>query len=624
MNLWLDLETRSRVNVKRVGAWRYARDPSTEVTVITTAWNEDKPEAITNEELRIEVGEADVIYSHNAQFERDILKHVLHIDTDVDKWVDTAAYAAANGLPRKLETLCKVLHLPRDQAKDKRGARLISMLCSPQKDGTFNDDPKLYAEFVEYCMQDVVAMRECWHRLPDKALTPSERRIMQVDMLINERGVCVDTGLAKAAQAQYARIVANADALVAGLTGGEVNSTTEVEKLRVHLDGIGCALPNLRATTVEDALKGELDEVARELLELRQIGSKTGGAKFDRFVELSDVDGRAHDLHMYYAAHTGRWGGRMLQPQNMPRPTISDTDVAAEIVRNDEINMFYDKPMSVLNSVVRSCIIAPPGKALLVGDYAQIEARIVPWLAGQEDVLTAFRNGEDIYKVAATGIFRVPLAEVTKAQRAVGKVAILALGFGGGSAAFESMAKQYRVPVPDNVEAIVKAWRTANRKIVSFWYDLDRAFRNLLADDYNGDVLKVGKVKLSLKGKTVRIELPNGLMLRYHGAKINENDEVTYLGVNPKTFNWSVLYTWGGKITQNITEFVGRCLLGESLVDLEDVGLRPVLHVHDEVVCESDVGRLADFKACLERPRAWAAGLPVVADCHEMLRYRKM
>lgn len=622
--LWLDLETASKADIKRVGAWRYASDPSTWVRTIACAWDDEPAETVDSNELERRVRQADVIRAHNAAFERDILDRVLMIDTPVELWEDTAAFAAACGLPRKLETLCVVLKLGRDAAKDKRGKRLIKLLSEPMSDGTFRRDPVLEAEFAEYCRQDVEAMRACWQRLPDKVLTPTERRIMQVDMRINERGVRIDVDLAKAAHEQYVRYVANADKVVSRITGGAVTATTERDKMLAYLGEIGCALPDLKATTVEDALISDIPAEAAELLLLRQVGAKTSGAKFDRFVELADLDSRAHDVFMIYGAHTWRWSAQRVQLHNMARPLIDNTDMAAEIVRNDEIDMYYDRPMAVLSSIVRSCLIPSPGKKLLVGDYAQIEARIVPWLAGQENVLEAFRKGEDIYKVAASGIFRVPLEEVTKAQRAVGKVAILALGFGGGVQAFINMAKQYRVPVPENVKEIVQAWRRANKKITSFWYDLDRAFRSLLSDDHNGDVLKVGRVKLSLKGKTVRIHMPNGETLRYHGAHINANDEITYLGVDAKTFNWKPHYTWGGRLTQNITEFVGRCILAEALVDLEDAGFCPVAHTHDEGICDADPDRLDEFRACMERPRAWAQGLPVAADCHALTRYRKM
>ena len=190
--------------------------------------------------------------------------------------------------------------------------------------------------------------------------------------------------------------------------------------------------------------------------------------------------------------------------------------------------------------------------------------------------------------------------------------------------AFENMARAYRMEVPENAEQIISGWRKANSKIVAFWYDVEKAFRLLLSDDYDGATYRVGKLKMARRGSTVRVTLPNSYNIRYHGARISENDEIVYLGMNPKTFNWSVLYTHGARVVQNITEAVGRCLLGEALVDAETADLAPVLHCHDEMVCDSTPGRLDEFKACMERPRAWAAGLPVAADCHAMLRYRKM
>lgn len=625
--LWLDLETASKADIKRVGAWRYASDPSTWVRTIACAWDDEPVETVDSNELERRVRQADVIRSHNAAFERDILDRVLMIDTPVELWEDTAAFAAACGLPRKLETLCVVLKLGRDAAKDKRGKRLIKLLSEPMSDGTFRRDPALEAEFAEYCRQDVEAMRACWQRLPDKVLTPTERRIMQVDMRINERGVATDRALAIAARDQYAALVAGADDALADLTDGAVPSVSEVANLRAWLAERGCNLPDLRADTVDKAAEDpRYRPECRQALQLRQIGAKTGGAKFERFVELTDIDGRAHDLHMYYAAHTGRWGGRMLQPQNMPRPTIKDTDTAAEIVKAGELDMFYPEPMPVLNSVVRSCIVPSPGHRLYVGDYSQIEARIVPWLAGQEDVLQVFRTHGKIYEAAAAGIFRVPIEEVTKDQRMVGKVAILALGFGGGSAAFESMARQYRVPVPDNVEQIVKAWRKSNKRIVSLWYDVERAFRQLLSPDHDGSSLRVGKhLRMYLRGRTICVRLPNDFIVRYHHTHIDDMDRIAYLGVHPKTFNWSVIDTWGGKIVQNLTEAVGRCLLGEALIDMEDTGMQPVLHIHDEAVADAPPDKTLDeFRACMERPRAWAQGLPVAADCHALTRYRKM
>lgn len=623
--LWLDLETYSEADVKRVGAWRYCNDWSTEVLLIGAATNDDAPRLVSSDELRSLVKWADEVVSHNAAFERNVLTYVLGIHTQVESWLDSAAFAAACGLPRKLSTLCKVLKLPVDQAKDKRGTRLISLLCKPDKHGKRNRDPALMAEFAEYNLQDVVAMRECWRRLPDKTLTPTERRVMQVDMLINERGVQVDTSLAKAAQRQYADYVASADNRLAKATGGAVTSVSQVADLRAYLQMSNVLLPDLRATTVEDALAGDLPDEVRHILELRQIGSKTGGAKFDRFVELSDVDGRAHDLHMYAGAHTGRWSGRLLQIQNMPRAAIKDTDTAAEIVKAGEIDEWYASPMAVLNSVTRACIVAAPGMKLIAGDFSSIEARVVAWLAGQTNTLEVFRTHGKLYEATAAAIYRVPIDEVTEEQRQVGKVGALSCAYGGSVNAFSKMATAYHVTLPDDVDDIVKRWRAANKKIVSFWYDLDRAVREVLSDDWNGDVLTVCKIRVSRRKKTLLLTLPSGRHLRYHNAHVNDMDEIEFLGMDAKTFNFTVQRTYGARLVENVTQAVARDVLAEALLRLNDAGYSPVAHIHDEVISEVPLDYTADeFNELLITNPSWCRDLPLNAKSHEMLRYRKM
>jgi DNA polymerase bacteriophage-type len=349
-------------------------------------------------------------------------------------------------------------------------------------------------------------------------------------------------------------------------------------------------------------------------------------------------------LQHYGASRTGRWSGRLIQMQNLPRGVIKGVDAAVRLVQSgasvDVIEALFGPVMGVIASCLRACIVAPDGEALVVADFAQIEARVLPWLAGEQAVLDVFRSGGDVYVQAAAGIFgrtfpdghQFVKSDVPDSERQIGKVAVLALGFGGGKGAFATMAAAYGMSVGDDeAERIKVAWRAANPRIVDFWWSLDSAAREVLT---SGGLIRVGVLAVAKWGPHMVIQLPSGRLLVYRHARLAPSPdrqgamEIVYEGLNQFTRKWETIRTYGGKLAENVTQAVARDLMANAMLEAEDAGLRVVLTVHDELLAtapKGDAARALDTLLHLMRdcPPGWAGGLPMGADGWTGDRYKK-
>jgi DNA polymerase len=464
MKLTLDFETRSTVDLGSAGPWKYAADQSTDVLClavkpdaqVTQLWIPDwlitgavlellPPDILllSNEELLRKIDSAGVLEAHNAEFERSIWKHVMgrygFPEIPLAKWDCTAARAATCALPRQLKDTCRVLHV--SVQKDMEGHRLMLKLCKPrlprkaEKEATptwqqtiyWHEDPKDFVRLFQYCIQDV----EAEHAL-SKALRPlssEEKAIWRVDQSVNERGVAIDlesiTGIIDTLRTHEKSLLHR----MAQLTGGMVESPRQVAKMTSWLAGNGVVAENLQKHTVAELLQGGMPDNVRQVLEIRQSLGKASTAKFQAMLDRADEDGRARALFLYHAASTGRYGGKAIQPQNMPRDCY-DGATLEEVYRafgNGDtgfIDLFYDDPFQAASRCIRGALTAGPGKELICADYNSIEARGNAWLAGEESILAAFRDGLDLYKVAATGIFGVEYEAIDKTQRQLGKTCI--------------------------------------------------------------------------------------------------------------------------------------------------------------------------------------------------------
>jgi len=644
--LYLDLETFSDVPITH-GTHAYAQNA--EVLLATWAWNEDPVQDVsypTYDFLQSLVDEADFVVIHNSAFDRTILAHN-NVFIPLNRINDTMVRALAHGLPGSLGQLCDILGVPTDKAKDKRGKKLIQLFTKPRpknmKLRRANEDthPEEWAEFVEYARLDVEAMREVHKRLPSWNSTLAERNLWALDQRINDRGIAVDLDLARAALRAAAKAGTDLAERAKAATGGAVASLTQRDKLLSYLASEYDYIPeDMTKGTVTAALKGDLDPAVRQLLEIRQQASATSPAKYKVLVNATSPDGRLRGtLQFCGAARTGRWGGRLFQPQNLPRPTLKQPVIELGIaaMKADAEDLVVGNVMELCASAVRGCLIASPGRKLVVADLSNIEGRVLAWLAGEDWKTKAFTDfdrgvGHDLYVLAYSRSFKVTPEQVLENKksgdgmmRQLGKIMELALGYQGSVGAFQSMARLYGIEkAEDEVTSIVKAWRKAHPRIVSFWYDVEYAVRQVLREP--DAKRKVRDLMIDVEDGWLRIRLPSERYLCYPDARENEEDKITYSGVNQYTRKWETLETYGGKLVENIVQATARDVLAHGMMLADRAGYEVCLHVHDELITETpdDPAYSAEgLSALMAKGPGWSLGLPLAAAGFECSRYRK-
>ena len=657
-----DFETRSEVELKDVGLDVYARHPSTDVWCFAWAIDDGEPDiwfpgmpAPAPTKL---LAPSQVLYAHNAQFEIAIWNHIMVPRYGWPKIYPhsvrcTMAMAYAMSLPGSLENASAALGL--SEQKDMAGHRLMMQMSRPRgyddagKPIWWDDFDKQIA-LQNYCKQDVRTEQALCKRL--LTLSPSEQKLWALDYKINQRGVHVDRLAVSQAMTVVKRESDRLNAELFTVTEGCVSSTTEVAALTKWIQHKGVEIDGLAKADVIDALK--LDDVpadVRRALLIRQEGGKTSTAKLRTVLEILGDDDRARGLLQYHAAGTGRWGGRKLQPQNMPRPSISHEvieqvlDTLATCTPDEAhsiITALFDNPLTVISDCLRGMISAAPGNILLCADFANIEGRGLAWIAGEQWKLDAFRaydagTGPDIYKLSYAKSFRIPVEQVTKENRFVGKVQELALGYQGGVGAFQTMAKAYRVEVSDErAEEVKVAWREAHPNVVNFWYAIESAAKDAVQRPGLVSYVTVKKAELAflVKGSFLFCKLPSGRVLTYPYPKLKpimtpwgeEKEQIHYMSVDGKTKKWQETHTYGGKLTENVVQALSRDILAEAMTRLDAEGYPIVLHVHIGDLVESDEHRhnyLSLFEAYMKQVPKWAAGLPIAVEGWKGKRYRK-
>jgi DNA polymerase len=649
----IDFETYSEADLPAVGAWVYSQHPSTEVICMAWAVDDEPPRTwlpvhpIPARLKTLLSRPTTLVAAWNSFFEWCIWHHTLQWDAlPLSQWEDTMAKAAVHNLPLKLDKCAEAIHAPNDFAKDKRGKYLINKLCKPQK-GFRLLDRDLLNEMYEYCEQDVVA-----ERYIDKRLAPlsvPERRLWELDQKINIRGVHIDTDNAVLAQDMLKQIVTQLKVEVSQVTNDELDSTNSRPKVLNYLaEKHQWTMEGYTKNDVKKALADPtLPEGARTILSIRQREGKTSTAKYRKLVQITAADNRAHGLLQFHAASTGRWGGRLFQPHNLPRPDKRLAKYAGRIIETFSLSdalvleQFYGEPMECMSTALRGMITSPKNKQLYVGDYSQIEARALAWMANQLDVLAVFSSGQDVYKHTAAKIYRIPYSQVTDEQRFIGKIATLAMGYQGGYRAFIKFAEDFGVDDIDEAFAngIKDDWRNENQEIVKFWYALEHAAVNAM--DHPNTVVTVGDTDGLYSGLTnikfvkgdnfLQLILPSGRALFYFHPTVTGGNEgyadrqpqVRYWGTDSFTKQWRQLEMYGGKWAQHACEGVCRDLLGGAMLDLESNGFDMVLSVHDENIAEREAGHMDLFSEIMKRKPDWAEGLPVDLDTFAARRYRK-
>ena len=632
MILWIDFESRSHCDLKKHGVYNYAQDSTTDVLCMSYAFDDEDvvtwlPTQPFPERVRNHTG---LIYAHNAAFERLIFWYVLQIDFKLEQFYCTATQARANCAPGSLEDVGRFAGA--SMKKDYRGAQLIRALCIPP----FKDDPALMTEMVQYCEQDVRAMRAVSQSL--RPLSDEELEDYHVNEKINDRGVLVDVPLASAAIGYAATELADIQSIVRTVTNGAITSVrspkmrewvkdrldSETLKLMEVEDGKYSIDKRVRANLLAADLPPEVEQVIQAADDLWA----SSVAKFSRLRDLADVeDNRVRGAFVFAGGSaTGRASSYGAQVHNFTRKCAKAPESvrASMVLGHSIVPEFGARVTDVLKGMLRPAIIPAKGKSLVVADWSQIEARMTPWLSGRgDDVLDVFRSGRDIYVREAAGIFRVPEDEVTPDQRQIGKVAILACGFGGGVGAFSAMGRAYGLTMTESdAQRTVDAWRRANQWAVRYWQELETGY--MIAMRNKGKEIVAGRVTYLFDGQHLWYALPSGRILCYPFAKIEE-DGISYAKAAWKPAadarEWPRARLWRGLACENITQACANDVLRHALRQLDGV----VLHVHDEIVIETDQPEEVTkrLKKIMCTPPPWAQGLPLDAEIKTMTRYGK-
>lgn len=651
--LYLDLETFSETPIKQ-GAHRYAEDA--EVLLVAYAFDDEPVQVLDTSDdwrsargpVQMLIDTADEVVIHNSAFDRTVLRH-RGVHVSLDKIEDTMVLALMHSLPASLGTLCDVLGVPSDKAKDKDGKKLINLFCKPRpknvklRRATRETHPDEWQRFVEYARLDVDAMRSVRGRLPRWNYAASERELWRLDQDVNDRGIAVDTDLARSALRAFERATRSLAARADDLTGGAVGSATQRAAFLSHMrEAHGLDMADMTGATVTRLLREDVTPEVRELLEIRQQAAATSPAKYKALTGAASSDGRLRGTIQFCgAARTGRDAGRIFQPQNLPRtPDWFDGEVQEITIaafKADAEDIIWANVSDRCAMSVRGCMMASTAMKLCIADLSNIEGRVLAWLAGEDWKIEAFKaydrgDGPDLYKVTAGRILAKDPYTVTKGERQTqGKVPELAGGYGGGLGAYRKMGGKVFDDMSDEaIGAIVQAWRKAHPATTRFWYNVEGACRSALRSP--GESFDVrGLIRFDQADGPdgvpyIRCRLPSGRYLCYRNMHISETGSILYEGMNQYTRKWELLETYYGKLVENIVQAVARDVFMTGMRRAELSGYPVVLRVHDELVCEVPDApeftheRLADMMAT--NP-SWSTGLPLAAAGFEALRYRK-
>ncbi|EDV0895818.1 DNA polymerase [Salmonella enterica subsp. enterica] len=720
--LYLDTETFSEADLKKVGSYAYAEHPTTEIVICTYAFDEgpvqvwdatdgsDMPRDLRRAMLKLQKPDSNLklVGQNFLMFDRPVIKHCWGFELLVENIIDTMIVAFRHALPGSLAALCEVLNIDASMAKDKRGKALIQRFSKPTPKNykirryTADTHPKEWAEFIAYAKSDITSMREVYKKMPKWGNSEFEDRVLWLDQVINDRGFKVDVALAEAAieavEKHKAQLQEEAQRKYGGSLTGKDFLPILQELAPAH------RIHNAQKSTLNDLLADEdLPDDARTIIEMRLGAASTASTKYAPLLLGRSSDDRRRGCLQYGGAkRTLRWAGKGFQPQNLARGYYHDDELdrgIAALLKGRAHRRFDVAKLTA--STVRSCIIPEAGHKFVVADYSNVEGRGLAWLAGEDDLIEVFVNGVDVYKKLASTVFSVAYEDVTKDQRQIAKAMVLGLGYSGGVGAFVTFAKNLGLDLndmthtldgtfPDHIWAATargyewariqeakrpprpgekddrpsyildkKVWRTcdalkrmyreANPAIVQFWRDVEDAAMAAIRNPGKEFTAGPRGVKFSRNVETdnngnkvagwwLRMTLPSGRVMSYPGVglsvsketdedgKVSTNVRIKYQGENQLTRQWGSQYTYSGKLVENCTQALCRDLLANALLNVEANGYRIVLHVHDEVICETpdtpEYNVAALERLMCELPE-WAEGFPLVAEGAELKRYAK-
>lgn len=641
--LAIDIETYSDVDLTKCGVYAYADSPAFEVLLFAYAFDEEETQIVDvacGEKLPQRVLDAledtkVIKTAFNAAFERTCISKYLRQHLPPVSWQCTAVQSAMLALPLSLDGVGEVLDIKRKKLKE--GAdflRFFSMPCKPTKANggrTRNrpeDAPEKWELFKTYCIRDVDAEREIRQKLHNFPISESEMQLYQMDQEINDRGILVDRRLVANAvlcDTQYKDAVTARAYELTGLTNP--NSPVQIKNwLAEH----GVEAPNLDKKSVK-ALISEADGEVLEVLKLRLLMAKTSVKKYEAIERSVCSDGRVHGLLQFYGANrTGRWAGRLVQVQNLPQNHLVDLELARELIKNQQfetVDLLYDSTPGVLSELIRTAFIPKPGCRFIVADFSAIEARVLAWFSGEQWRLDTFSKGGDIYCASASQMFGVPVEKhgVNGHLRQKGKIAELALGYGGAVGALTSMGALEMGLEEEELQPLVNQWRNSNPHITKFWWDVDMAAVKAVRERTS---VVYGNLCFAYRSGILFVTLPSGRKLSYIKPRMTVNrfgrESLSYEGVG-ESKKWMRIETYGPKLVENIVQATARDLLALAMLRLRDAGFEIVMHIHDEAVLEVPDGTSSVEEVCRMMAVApdWAKGLPLRADGYECAFYKK-
>ena len=640
--LEMDIESFSDVDLIKCGVYAYADSPAFEILLFAYSFDGGETQIIDlaqGERLPAEVEEAifDVSVTktaYNANFERTCLsKHFGRIPPE--SWHCSAVQATMLALPRSLEDVGRVLGL--DEQKMKEGRELIRYFCVPCKPTKANGGrtrnlpchaPEKWELFKTYCKRDVDVEKAIRRKLHNFPIPEGEMELYRLDQRINDRGVLVDMGLVKqaiACERLHKEVVTKRAYELTGL-----ENPNSVAQLKGWLGDMGMEAESLSKKAVAEMI-AETDGEVEELLRLRLLMAKTSVKKYEAMERSVCSDGRIHGMLMFYGANrSGRWSGKNVQIQNLPKNDIPDLELARELVKQgrfEDIELLYESTPNVLSELIRTAFIPKPGCRFVVADFSAIEARVMGWLSGEEWVLDVFRGDGKLYEMTASRMFGIPMAEIGKGspERAKGKVASLACQYGGSTGALVSMGALDMGLTEEELPPLVAAWRKANPHMVQFWWDVDAAAIKAVTEKQK---TKVGRIIFEYKSGILFITLPSGRKLSYVKPRMAVNkfgrDGLTYEGISENK-KWSRIETYGPKLVENIVQGTARDLLAEAMLRVEKKGYPIVMHCHDEIIAEvpEGIGSVDEMCEIMAIQPTWAEGLPLRADGYSCSFYQK-
>lgn len=650
--LSIDIETYSSVDLSKSGLYKYVQSPDFEILLFAFAYD-DEPVRIVDLKSGERIPYFTVMDLHrpeviktayNAAFEYYCLSKFF--ETRLEQWRCTMVQSLYRGYPASLAAAGEALHFPQEKKKMAEGKALIKYFCVPCKPTSRNGgrtrnlpehDPAKWKLFKEYCKQDVVTEREIKNALSDYPLPEQEHDLWVVDQMINMTGVAVDEKLVNGALAISEHMADELSGRAKGITGLE--NPNSVAQLKAWIEqNADLEIESLNKQTVAELLANKNGtEELQELLKIRQEMSKTSTKKYVAMKAAACEDGRVRGLLQFYGANrTGRWAGRLVQVQNLPRNYLESLDTARELVKKqkiDALKLIYGNVPDTLSQLIRTAFIPGDGSVFAVADFSAIEARVIAWLAKEEWRLEVFRTHGKIYEASASAMFGVPIELIKKGNpeytlRAKGKVAELALGYQGSSGALIQMGALKMGLSEEDLPDIVHRWRAANKRIVDLWYSIERRAVDCIENGTTSS-MPCG-ISFSRDDKNMMITLPSGRKLFYVEPRLIPDERgfkrIFFMGMNQTSKKWELIQTYGGKLTENIVQAVARDCLANAMLNLHQAGYRINFHIHDEVILEipkdgsQSLEEAIGLMCC--RP-SWAPDIPLNADGFVSDYYKK-